>query len=172
MLAVASCSHLAPLGPGPTPVAMPPSRHLGSPIIVQVMRSQPPTAPGGCRAGWTAVSLPRGAPPTPCFRPAGTPVTITSAAVSSVFTYRPPPGQPKGPASYGFTVAVPAADVAKVTAVIRQAYDTAGAVGISIAGKLWEAPRVVKPFPGQQLQISLLSRNQALQLHRMLVPSG
>jgi hypothetical protein len=73
---------------------------------------------------------------------------------------------------YEFLVAVPGADVAAVTAVIRQAYDTGSAVGISVAGKLWQAPMVFKPFPGQQFQITLLSRNQAVQLHRILVPSG
>src|SRR5580700_10837338 len=216
MLAAASCSHITPLGPDPTPVAMPPPRHLGSPIIVQVMRVQPPNSTGGCPAGWAAVSLPAGggpsvtagavpvgrprrvvpqgasaspaspppaaspaspppstAPaPTPCYRPAGTPVTITSAAVSSVLTYRPPPGEAKGPDLYGFIVAVPGADVTAVTAVIRQAYDTGSAVGISVAGKLWQAPQVRTPFPGQHLQITLLSRNPARQLHRILVPSG
>ena len=213
VLAVAGCSHITPLGPDRGPVAMPPARHLGSPIIVQVMRVQPPNSTGGCPAGWAAVSLPAGggprvaagavpvgrprrvvpqgasaspppaaspAPPppsaapvpTPCYRPAGTPVTITSAAVSSVLTYRPPPGQPKGPDLYRFIVAVPGADVAAVTAVIRQAYDTGSAVGISVAGKLWQAPQVRGPFPGQHLQITLLSRNQARQLHRILVPTG
>jgi hypothetical protein len=67
---------------------------------------------------------------------------------------------------------VPGADVAAVTAAIRQAYDTRSAVGISVAGKLWQAPMVFRPFPGQRLEISLLSRNQAVHLHRMLVPSG
>ena len=199
VLALASCSHIPPLGPDPTPVAMPPPRPLGSPIIVQVMRVQPPNSTGGCPADWVAVSLPAGggpqvapaqavpvaangasaspAPPpspapTPCYRPAGTPVTITSAAVSSVLTYRPPPGQPKGPDLYGFIVAVPGADVAAVTAVIRQAHDTGSAVGISVAGKLWQAPMVGRPFPGQRLQITLLSRNQARQLHHILVPAG
>jgi len=212
ILTAAGCSHILPLGPDAA-ATMPPPRHLGSPIIVQVMRVQPPTATGGCPAGWSAVSLPAGggprvaagavpvgrprrvvpqggsaspAPPppaaspapssapapTPCYRPGGTPVTITSAAVSSVLTYRPPPGQPKGPDLYGFIVAVPGADVAAVTAVIRQAYHSGGAVGISVAGKLWQAPQVQQPFPGQRLQITLLSRNQALQLHRILVPTG
>jgi hypothetical protein len=222
VLAAAGCSQFTPLGPNQAPAAMPPARHLGSPIIVQVMHVQPPNSTGGCPAGWAAVSLPAGggprvaagavpvgrprrvvpqggsaspappppsaspappppsaapAPPppsapTPCYRPAGTPVTITSAAVSSVLTYRPPPGQAKGPDLYGFIVAVPGADVTAVTAVIRQAYDTGGAVGISVAGKLWQAPQVRAPFPGQHLQITLLSRNQALQLHRILIPSG
>ncbi len=208
VLAVASCTgQITPLGPDPTPVAMPAPRHLGSPIIVQVMRVQPPQATGGCPAGWAAVSLPAGggprtttgavpvarkgasgspappppsaapAPPPPsapitCYRPAGTPVTITSAAVSPVLTYRPPPGQPKGPDLYGFIVAVPGADVTAVTAIIRQAHDTGSAVGISVAGKLWQAPLVRQPFPGQRLQITLLSRNQARQLYRILVSSG
>ena len=198
VLTVASCTgHITPLGPDAAPT-LPPPRHLGSPILVQVMRSQPPTATGGCPAGWAAVSLPAGggprrsaaravpvvskgapaSPPPPppsasitCYRPAGRPVTITSAAVSSVLTYRPPPGQAKGPDLYGFIVAVPGADVAAVTAVIRQAYGSRDAIGISVAGKLWQAPQVINPFPGQHLQITLLSRNQALQLHRILVPS-
>ena len=216
VLAAAGCSQLTPLGPGSASVAMPPPRHLGSPIIVQVMRVQPPNSTGGCPAGWTAVSLPAGggprvatgavpvgrphrvvpkgtsaspvppppvaspAPPppsaalapTPCYRPAGPPVTITSAAISSVLTYPQSPGQPKGLDLYGFIVAVPGADVAAVTAVIRRAYDSGGAVGISVAGKLWQAPMVGRPFPGQRLQITLLSRNQARQLHRILVPAG
>ena len=206
VLAVASCSHITPLGPYAT--QLPPPRHLGSPIIVQVMRVQPPTATGGCPAGWVTVSLPAGggprtapgaavpvvpkgasappppsaspAPPPPsaapapitCYRPAGAPVTITSAAVSSVLTYRPPPGHATGPDLYGFIVAVPGADVAAVTAIIRKAYDTGSAVGISVAGKLWQAPLVRQPFPGQRLQITLLSRNQARQLYRTLVSSG
>jgi hypothetical protein len=172
MLAVASCSHITPLGPGPTPVAMPPARHLGSPIIMQVMRNRPPSPTGGCPAGWVTVSLPPGAGPQSCDRPVGTQVTITSAAVSSVSTYPPPPGQPKVPTSYGFMVGVPAADVAAVSAIIRQAYDSGRAVGISVAGELWQAPHVDKPFSGQQFEISLLSRNQALRLRRILVPSG
>jgi hypothetical protein len=60
--------------------------------------------------------------------------------------------------------------VAAVTAVIRKAYDSRAAVGISVAGKLWEAPSVLSPFSGQQFQVSLSSRNLALQLYRTLVP--
>ena len=168
-LAVAGCSHLTPLGPDAA-AAMPPPRHLGSPIIVQVMRSQPPMAAGGCRAGLRSLSGP-GADPSACYRPVGTPVTITSAAVSSVSLLPPPPpGHPAGPAQYGFTVVVPAADVAAVTALITQAYDSRDAFGVSAAGKLWQAPQIAGPFPGQQLQVAFLSKNQALQLYRILVP--
>ena len=146
-------------------------RRPAGPVVTKGASAPPPPAAS------PAVAPHRPPPPPPstpitCYRPAGTPVTITSAAVSSVLTYRPPPGQATGPDLYGFIVGVPGANVAAVTAVIRQAYDTGSAVGISVAGKLWQAPQVFQPFPGQRLQITLLSRNQARQLHRMLVPSG
>jgi hypothetical protein len=168
MLVLGGCSHIAPIGPDSTPT-MPPQRHLGSPIILQAMRSRPATVLGKCPVGYLALSAPGYA--GTCYRNVGTPATINSAAVSSVSAYRPPPGQPKGPSSYGFMVAVPAADVGAVTAVIKKAYDSRGAVGISVAGKLWEVPSVRSPFSGQQLQVSLFSRKQALQLYRLLVPS-
>ena len=204
VLAVAGCSHVTPLGPGPAPVRLPPPRQLGSPISVQVIRSQPPTATGRCPAGSVdlfglqpnvlraAVAqavLPRpvhgstatpgptatlARPATPpvgvaCYRPVGTPVTITSAAVSSVTTYRDQPG----PATYGFVIAFPTADVAALTAVIRQAQDSGDATSISVAGKLWQAPQPRhQVFALRAVQITLLSRNQAVQLYRLLVPSG
>ncbi len=175
VLTVASCSHLAPLGP-----ASPQPRHLGSPIILQAIRSQPPMPAGRCPAGWAALSAPGDPNPGPCYRKLGMPVTITSAAVSPVIEgpittpagQSAGPGQPAGSASYGFAVAVPAADVGAVTALIRQAYGSRGAVDISVAGKTWAAPQVIKPFPGRQIQIFLPSRNQALQLRRILVPPG
>ncbi len=46
VLAVAGCSNITPLGPDPAPVSLPPARDLGSPIIMQIMRSQPPTPTG------------------------------------------------------------------------------------------------------------------------------
>src|ERR1700733_15415029 len=134
VLAVAGCSNVTPLGPAPATASLPPARDLGSPIIVQVMRSQPPTPAGECPAssislfglqpnvpratvasqrhvqagtGSTAAPVPAPAtPPTPppgvaCYRPVGTAVTITSAAVSSVPTNRNQPG----PAWYVFVVA-------------------------------------------------------------------
>jgi hypothetical protein len=181
VLALASCSSITPLGPTPgprhgavqpTPVGTLAFYKLGSPIILQVMHGQSPTTTGGCRAGRVQVSLPPGAAAMPCYRPSGTPITITSAALSPVSTYRPtpPPGQPAQPASYGFMVGVPAPQVTAVTALIKQAYDSHGALGVSVGGKLWQAAQVAQPFPGQQFQISLLSKDQALQLHDLLVP--
>jgi hypothetical protein len=202
MLAVAGCSNITPLGPDPAPVSLPPARDLGSPIIVQVMRSDPPRPTGECPAGSvalfgsepnvlragvassrpvqvgtgsTATPTPTSATPPPppagvaCYRPVGRPVTITSAAVSSVTTSRNQPG----PAWYVFVVAFPAADVAALTADIRQAYDSGDAVGMSVAGKLWQAPQPRRKFIALRAeQINLLSRTQAFQLHRLLVPSG
>jgi hypothetical protein len=177
-------------------VSLPPARDLGSPISVQVMRGQPPTPAGQCPAssislyglqpnvprvavaspglvpaGTGITATPAAAPTTgvACYRPVGTPVTITSAAVSSVTTNRNQPG----PAWYEFVVAFPAADVAALTALIRQAYSSGDAVGLSVAGKLWQAPQPRSKFNALRAeQINLLSRTQALQLYRLLVPSG
>jgi hypothetical protein len=202
MLAVAGCSNVTPLGPSPAPVSLPPARDLRSPIIMQIMRSQLPTPAGQCPAGSIALfgsepNVPRvaiasgrrvqvgtgsAAIPTPtpakppaaragvaCYRPAGTPVTITSAAVSSVTTSRNQPG----PAWYAFVVAFPAADVPALTALIRRAYVSGDAVGMSVAGQLWQAPQTRRKFIALRAeQVNLLSRNQAFELYRLLVPSG
>ena len=210
ILVVAGCSNVTPLGPEPSPVSLPPARQLGSPISVQVMRSQPPTPTGGCPAGSSRAlrvgaqraaghggyvppragghreqgrpgpAASRPTPPGPatpsappagvaCYRPAGTPVTITSAAVSPVTTNRNQPG----PAWYEFVVAFPAADVPALTADVHRAYDSGDAVGMSVAGKLWQAPQLRRKFIALRAeQINLLSRNQAFQLYHLLVPSG
>jgi hypothetical protein len=181
VLTVAGCAgHITPLGPDQTarprsvsqagpPIAMPvrPIR-LRSPFVLEAMRVQPPTAAGGCPAGSAALS----GGPGRCYRKLGTPATITSAAVSSVFSYRPPtpPGQQPGPLTYSFVMAVPAADQAALTAVTTTAADARGYLSISVAGRTWLLPRVLQPFTHPQLQISLPSRNQTLQLQRTLTP--
>jgi hypothetical protein len=200
------CSNITPLGPESAAVSLPPARDLGSPIIMQIMRSEPPGPTGRCPVGsinlfGSQPNVPRAvtqavpvhsqliqgstatpaAPPTPaaappalpagvaCYLPVGTPVTVTAAAVSSVTTDRNQPGPPW----YVFVVAFPAADVPALTALIRQAYDSGEAVGMSVAGKLWQAPQPRRQFNALRAeQINLLGRNQAVQLHRLLVPSG
>ena len=170
LMLAAGCSNVTPLGPDPTPVSLPPTHDLGSPITMQVMRSQPATSAGQCptdsislyglepnvpRAtlassvadpiqGSTTPSAPvtPATPPAPgtgvaCYLPVGSPVTVTSAAITAVTSYP----QQTGPAAYGFVVAFPAADVAALTAVITQAYDLGDALGLSVAGKLWQAPQ-------------------------------
>jgi hypothetical protein len=169
--------------------------------MMQVMRGQPPMPTGECPTASVALfgiqpNVPRVAvgqpvaapvpveaqliqaspatPATPppgvaCYRPVGSPVTITSAAVSSVATDRNHPGT----AWYGFVVAFPAADVAALTALIRRANDSGDAVGMSVAGKLWQAPQPRRTFIALRAeQINLLSRTQAIQLYRLLIPAG
>ena len=121
----------------------------------------------------TATATPTTPPAVPvgvaCYLPVGRQVTITSAAVSSVSTYQHQPG----PAFYGFVVAFPATDLPALTAVVRQAYDSGDAVGMSVAGKLWQAPQIRHGYIAfRGAQIYLLSRSQAFQLYRLLVPSG
>jgi hypothetical protein len=187
VLAAASCAgHITPLGPDQA-ATMPQPHHLRSPLILQDMRTQglvPP--PGGCPAGWVTLS---GGPgqPSQCYRKTGTPVTITSAAVSSVFSFRPPtpPGQQQAPpVQYGFSITVPAADVPALAAVLPTAPGspgppTASAVtsatpmpAISVAGRTWILLGYSTPSAGREFEVTLPSRNQALQLQRMLVPSG
>jgi hypothetical protein len=201
-LAVVGCGHITPLGPASAPVKLPPARELGSPITMQIMRSQAATPAGRCPAGSvnlsglepdvprqaTAVAGPKqvaGSPVTPtpvarpattpelptgvaCYRPVGTPVTITSAAVSAVTTFQHQPG----PAAYGFVVAFPAADVPALTAVATRAYDAGDAIGMSVAGRLWQAPPTRNKLIALRAeQINLLSRNQAVHLYRLLVPA-
>src|SRR5580704_9260561 len=55
IIAVAGCSSVTPLGPDPSPASLPPARDLGSPVIMQVMRSQPATSAGECPAGSVAL---------------------------------------------------------------------------------------------------------------------
>jgi hypothetical protein len=206
ILAVAGCSRIAPLNSNPELPSMPPARHLGSPIVVQIMRSKPPTPAGKCPAGAvalygsdpyvpraaaasaqpvpvgsvqrsTAAATPAPRPATAppllagdaCYLPVGRPVTITSAQVSSVATYRHQPG----PAFYGFVVVFPAGDVAALTAVARQAWNSGDATGISVAGKLWQAPQPRHELSALRgAQITLVSRSQAVRLHGLLVPPG
>jgi hypothetical protein len=168
MLTVAGCSGLTPLGPDPA-ATMPQPRPLRSPFVLQAMRVQPATL-AGCPAGFTPLS---GASATPgaCYGKLGTPVTITSAAVSSVSQPKPPPGQAAGPVPYEFTITLPVADGPALTAVTTTAAAAHGPLTISVAGQTWVLPIVADPFTGRQLMVPLLSRNQALQLQRILASS-
>ena len=172
MLTVAGCGHLLRSGR----MQRPPRRRraiCGHRSSCEAMSVQPPTPAGGCPARFTMISVPGN--PGECVRPLGTPVTITSAAVSAVSSFQPrtPSGQvAPGPPSYQIMITLPAADVAAATAVVTTAYDSRGGVDFSVAGRTWALPMVFRPFRSQQLPIALPSKNQALQLHRLLVPSG
>jgi PadR family transcriptional regulator, regulatory protein PadR len=162
VLTVASCSHVAPLGPTPQP------RHLRSPFVLEALRIQPATKAGGCPAGSVALS----GGPGQCYRKLGTPVTFSSAAVYPVSSHQPrtPQGQAAGPAVYAFMMILPGAEVAALTAVTTTAADSQGYLDISVAGKTWLLPKVLQPFTGPQLEIALPTRNQTRQLQHILVP--
>ena len=183
MLTVASCSHLTPLGPDPA-ATMPQPHHLRSPLVLQDVGIQPPAPAGGCPAGY--VMLPGGGSPGTCYGTTGTRVTITSAAVSQVSPFRPPPppGQQAVPVQYVFWITVPAADAPALTAVTTtvtgpqrpQGPPTASAatsaLTISVAGRTWGLVGFATQFAGRELEVALPSRNQALQLQRTLAASG
>ena len=89
------------------------------------------------------------------------------------FEFRPCPGQVMpGPPDYQIMITLPAADVAAATAVVTTAYNSRGGVDFRVAGRTSALPMVFRPFRSQQLSIALPSKNQALQLHRLLVSSG
>ena len=169
MLAVASCgSHLTPLGPAPS---APQPQHLRSPIVLQAMRFQEPTPAGGCPSGFTMLSGP-GSDPA-CYRPLGAPVTITSAAIAPGPTTGPASPSNAPPSGYGLFFFLPAAEGAKLTAVTTQAADSrAGAVDISVAGKIWGLPVTAAPITQGQFEIVLPDKNEFSQLQRILGSSG
>jgi hypothetical protein len=168
VLTVAGCSgHVTPLGPTP-----PQPSHLATPIVLQAMHTKPATPAGKCPAGYVMLPVPGNPGPGPCYRKFGAPVTFTSAAVS------PGPvasaaGKPaSSSAASALLIALPAADRATLTAITTKAYDSRGAIDITIAGKSWALPQVLAPITGGQFEIPLSTKNQALQLQRTLVSSG
>jgi hypothetical protein len=164
VLTVASCSNVAPLGPVAA-ATMPQPHKLRAPFVLQAMRARPAELPsGGCPAGYVALAGKQGW----CYRKIGTPVTITSAAVSPVTAEKPPQGQQAGPAQYAFTLTLPASDVHALTAVTTTAANVQGALALSVDGRTWVLPEVGAPFTGPQFQVPLPSRSQALQLQRIL----
>jgi hypothetical protein len=185
VVAVAGCSgRITPLGPDQA-ATVPQPHHLRSPLILQDVRTQGLVSPpGGCPAGWITLSGGAGA----CYRKTGTPVTITSAAVSPVFSFRPPtpPGQQAEPVQYGFSITVPAADVPALAAVLPMASGPPAPPGppsasavtaatptptISVAGRTWILLGY-GALEGREFGVTLPSRDQALQLQRILAASS
>jgi hypothetical protein len=172
-LTVAGCSHVVPLGPDAAPT-MPQPRQLRSPIIMQVVLGKPSSQPAGaCRDGYVALSDRATGDTGLCYSKLGSPVTFTSAGVSA--------GRPKNSAgqSDGSTGAeatlminLPAADRAALAAITTKAYRAKGYVEISVAGQTWAIPEAMAPLTQGQFAISLTSKNEALQLQRLLDPAS
>jgi len=172
-LTVAGCGHVTPLGPDAAPT-LPTPRHLGSPIIMQVMLGKPNSPPGGaCPVGYAALSDQATAGNTGlCYRKLGSPVTFTSAGVSS-FQPKNASGQPAGPpGAAGLMINLPAADRAALTAITTKAYRAKGYVDISVGGETWGIPEAMAPLTQGQFAVSLPSGKLALQLQHLLDPSS
>jgi hypothetical protein len=170
MLTVASCrGHLTPLGPY-SAAALPQPHHLRSTLVLQAMRAEPVRPAGGCPAGYVALS---GAGSGQCYRKTGTPVTITSAAVSPVPSAeaRPDPSLPGADQYHGFLITMPVADGPALTAETTTAVKTRGALAISIGSRTWVLPTLGGPWASQQLGI-FLPGNQAVQVQRLLSSPG
>ena len=163
-LTMAGCSHALPLGPAPAG-----QHHLNSAIVLQVVRSQPPTPAGSCPTG--SARLPKAADQFPgsgqCYRRIGKPLTITSAAV----TYLQQPAANQQPANYGLGITVPTADNAALMAITTKAYHSHDPLAIIAAGQTWGVPNVAGPFTGR-FEVPAQNAKQALQLQRTLIPSA
>jgi hypothetical protein len=133
-----------------------------SAIVVTPLVSRPRTPAGGCPAGYAAISVPGVDDSGLCFRQDGTPVTFTSAEVTS----------DPGDSGYTFIVTLPAGEAAALKAVTTMAYDSQGFTGITVDGKTWQLRRVYSPLTKGQFAIQILDKTIALQLQRILVPSA
>ena len=168
-LTITGCSQALPLGPDASPAP----GHLASPIILQPVLSQPSLPAGGCQAGYAAPSAPgpdfSGVSGT-CYRKTGTPVTLTSAAVT---LYLQPAGSEpvQHPTMWGLAITVSGAGAAALTTITTKSYDTRDPLAISIAGTTWSVGFSAAPLTNGRFQIMTQSKNQALQLQRTLVPS-
>lgn len=170
-LTVAGCGHVAPLGPDAAP-ALPQPRHLGSPIIMQAMLGKPNSPPGGaCPAGYVALSDQATGNTGLCYSKLGPPVTFTSAGVSTG-QLKNSAGQSDGSAGAeaALMINLPAADRAALTSITTEAYRAKGYVGISVGGKTWAIPEAMAPLTQGEFAISLTSKNEVLQLQRLLDP--
>jgi hypothetical protein len=160
--AVTGCGSLLPLGPYVSPTG-----HLSEPITLQPVLSQaaPPPA-GGCQTGYVTASAASGSP-GPCFRKTGTPVTFSSAAVT---LYLQPAGGQR-PAIWGLAITVSGAEAAALTAITSRSSVSGDPLAISIGGTTWTIVSTTAPLTNGRFQIMTQSKNQALQLQRVLVPS-
>jgi hypothetical protein len=166
VLTVAGCSQALPLGPRP-----PAQHHLATAIVLQAVSGQAASAAGTCPAG--SATLPPKALEFPgsarqCYREAGQPLTITSAAVG----YLHQPAGHQQPANYGLSIQLPPATRAALLTITTRAYHSRDSLAIIVAGQTWGVPLVETPFTSGQFEIPAQSASQARQLQRTLVPSA
>jgi hypothetical protein len=180
VLAVAGCSAALPLGPAPAPT--PALSRLASAIVMQPGVSDPGAPVSKCPAGTVALSGPgaiygppggtspvssASSPSGVCFRLLGKPVTFTSAGVD---VYEQPAGsQPvQHPASWQVQVYLTAAEAVELEAITTKLAGTQDQMAVIIGGQTWDMPITLKPLTGGEFGISADSKNQALQIQRLL----
>jgi hypothetical protein len=180
VMTVAGCSQALPLGPSPAPVPAP--SHLASAIVLQPGLSDPGASVSKCPDGAVALSGPgainasaSGTSPvssasTPtgvCFRLLGKPVTFTTAGVA--VAEQPASSQPvQHPASWVVRVNLPAAGAAELATVTTKLAGTQDQLAIIIAGQTYAMPVTMQPLTGGEFAFAAESKNQALQIQRLL----
>jgi hypothetical protein len=180
VLTVAGCSQALPLGPAPA--APPTPSRLASAIVLQPGVTDPGASVSKCPAGSVALSGPgatNGAPggtgpvsspSTPtgvCFRTLGKPVTFSTAGVA--VAEQPARSQPvQQPASWVVRINLPAAEAAELASVTTRLAGTQDQLAIIIAGQTYAMPLTMQPLTGGEFAFSAESKNQALQVQRLL----
>jgi len=180
VLTVAGCSQALPLGPAPAPVPVP--SHLATAIVLQPGLADPGASVSKCPAGSVALSgpgaldaapsgtSPVSSPSTPtgvCFRLLGKPVTFTSAGVA--VDEQAADSQPvQHPATWVVRINLPAAEATALAAVTTKLAGTQDQLAIIIAGQTWGMPVTLEPLTGGEFAIGTESKNQALQIQRLL----
>lgn len=177
-LAVAGCSQALPLRP--TASAPPTPVRLASSIVMQPGLTDPGASVGHCPAGSVALSGPgaTGAAPTGtsaaapsvgvCFRELGRAVTFTSAGVT-VYEQAARSQPAPQPASWNVAVNLPAAEAAALTSVTTKLAGTQDQLAIIIGGQTWGMPITLQPLTHGEFVLDMQSKNEALQLQRLLV---
>jgi hypothetical protein len=181
LLTVAGCSQALPLGPAPAPPPTP--SHLASAIVMQPGLADPGATVGKCPAGSVALTGPGAvdgpatpsgpvtSPSTPngvCFQTLGKPVTFTTAGVAVV--EQPAHSQPAPqPASWVVRINLPAAEAAELTTVTTRLAGNQDQLAIIIGGQTWAMPVTLQPLTRGEFAFGTQSKNQALQVQRLLI---
>jgi hypothetical protein len=180
VLTVAGCGHVLPLGPAPAPTPVP--RQLASPIVMELGLSQPGAPASGCPAGSVALSGPGTTTVTTdgdftstttglCYRQLAEPVTFTSGGVT--LYQQPPSNNPAEHLSpWLLRINLPAAEAAALTAITTQAVHAKAQIAIIVAGQTWGVPFTQQPLTNGQFVIAAQSKDQALQLQRLLLKTA
>jgi preprotein translocase subunit SecD len=75
------------------------------------------------------------------------------------------------PASWLVRITLPAAAAAALTAITTQAVNPQAQIAIIVAGQTWGVPSAQQPLTNGQFVIAAQSKDQALQLQRVLLPA-